>query len=103
MQAESEPAPYGLEPRKASRQYNATNAVIGGSAKVRNDNDQISGRPMEFKVFPGNGGVAISYSRYDERKEDYVSCLHIVPDSINDHDAVAKALSEIITLQAMRG
>jgi hypothetical protein len=100
MQAESEPAQYELEHRKVPRQY--SNTAIGGTAKVRDD-EQISGRPMEFRVYPGQGGVAISYNRYDERKEEYVSCLHIVPDSINDHDAVAKALSEIITLQAMRG
>jgi hypothetical protein len=90
-------ADYPVE--KATKPYTANIATLGASPNP----DSLNGRPMEFRVFPGQGGVAISYNRFDERKGDYTSCLHIVPDSIDDADAVAKAISEIITLQAIRG
>lgn len=59
----------------------------------------MDGRNWQFKVFPGQGGVAIETITYDERLSKNIIVMHVVPEG-ND---LSEALSQIITMQALRG
>ena len=60
--------------------------------------EELSAQKMTFNIYPGAGGVAIEVYQYDQKTDRSSTKLHIIPDSQDLGDALAK----IITLEALR-
>lgn len=53
---------------------------------------------MNFIVYRANGGMMVEYNRYDERKDQHHCDLHIVQESEN----LGEALAKIITFENLK-
>ena len=53
---------------------------------------------MNFTVYRANGGTIVEYNRYDERKDQHHCDLHIVQESEN----LGEALAKIITFESLK-
>jgi len=60
--------------------------------------DSLSTKNMILRIHPGLGGIAIETSYYDNQVGDSKNTLHVIPDS----EDLADALAKIITLESMR-
>ena len=53
---------------------------------------------MLFKLYPATGGHIVEYSYYDEKKDSNTQALHL----IHSHQDLGEALSQIMTLEALK-
>ena len=53
---------------------------------------------MSFTVYRANGGTIVEYNKYDERKDQHHCDLHIVQESEN----LGEALAKIITFESLK-
>jgi len=79
--------------------------LIGGAAtKAHQKNSAISvdnsldAKGFSLRIMPGEGGIAITASYYDNRRDEHISSLFIIPDT----EDLAQSLAHIITLQSLK-
>ncbi len=65
---------------------------------VKEDGVRLDSRGVKFTVYPARGGVVIEASSYDERSDNNVVSLHVVPEG----DDLDVAMANIIAVEAMR-
>jgi hypothetical protein len=53
---------------------------------------------MNFTIYSANGGHVLEYSEYDERKDENINTLHLIP---GDKD-LGQSIAHVITLEMLR-
>lgn len=66
---------------EASLQLSKANAIIGVRSKQRYSEPlrRFEKRGMTFTVYNANGGYAVEYVFYDEKNDENINRLHIIP------------------------
>lgn len=64
----------------------------------KEDSVRLDSRGVKFTVYPARGGVVIEACSYDERTDNSVVTLHVVPEG----DDLDVAMANIIAVEAMR-
>lgn len=67
------------------------------TVKCNSESDSLDSRGMHFKLLPGLGGMAIETSYYDERKDNRITKLYILPDGCE----LGEELARIISLESL--
>lgn len=65
---------------------------------IKKDDIRIDSRGVKFTVYPARGGIVIEAVSYDERTDNNIASLHVVPEG----DDLDVAMANIIVVEAMR-
>ncbi len=91
------------EPAYSSQSINVARPMSSKRMRMMQQDQHTTGvslnqSAMLFKLYPATGGHIVEYSYYDEKKDSNTQALHL----IHSHQDLGEALSQIMTLEALK-
>lgn len=91
----------GIDERKSRLvKKRPTSGVAWTSTSVSTVSTDVSlnSSGIYFKVVPGNGGIVIEVTHYENKTDSEIITLHVIPEG----EEISETIAKIITIESMR-